>query len=177
MSAPAEHNTRLPRAPVQQAKKIVRVVNYPDRKQLYRQIPDDMNTVFTELQDTGIALEKALMALNVHGKVKSNRASPRDEYNRLTKVILEIERHALQRALPPRYGCWPKEAIPVGCDLYQHLIKTMATFKADGRTILTSSELSVVQEKFFAFLKGLNPQIKLPKYTPGVPIVEADFDS
>jgi multidrug efflux pump subunit AcrA (membrane-fusion protein) len=73
-------------------------------------------------------------------------------------------------------GSWPKAAIPVAHDLQGTFTKIIAAANADGRTKLTSDELAVVQKGFFAWLKAIDPQIKIPKYTPGVPIVALEYD-
>jgi hypothetical protein len=92
-------------------------------------------------------------------------------------VIHDIKRHPLQRALPPRHTLRPKEARHIRDDLVVSLTKIIAAAEADGRTLMTNDELAIVQEKRVALLKALDPQFKVPTYTPGVPFVDAEVDS
>jgi hypothetical protein len=176
MPASANSEKQPSRAPVQEIKEAVSATSCPDRRKLYEQLPDNMNAVFTKLKAAGIALEDAIEAPEPDGKAENEQSSPQAEYEWLKAVVLEISRHPLQRALPPRYGCWPKEARPIGHDLHDNFVTAIAANKADGRTKLTSDELAVVQENWFAWLKALDPQFKVPKYTPGVPLVDADME-
>jgi hypothetical protein len=158
-------------------KEVVSVETHPDRKKLYNELPNDMNDVFTRFQEIAIDLEKAMKAPKPKtNKQKKKYRSPEQVYKQLQAVLLEIDRHPLQRALPPRYGCWPKEARPIGRNLYQYAAKIVAAGKAEGRTDLKSDELAILQEKWFAFLKALDPQFKVPEYIPGVPLSEPDVD-